>query len=129
MKPHLHAQSSVKRYGGKPTDYFPIHDFLDLSKGAIADNRHRCLTHTSWFLSTVLERVFGATIKNSDGKEVSVRDIGEQHVIEDLGFIPTPQDYIQEMEYKSWMNGFAGGKPPSFNKINEVKRVMRWKTD
>ncbi len=28
------------------------------------------------------EQVFGANITNSDGKKVSVRDIGEQHVVE-----------------------------------------------
>ncbi len=37
------------------------------------------------------EQVFGANITNSDGKKVSVRDIGEQHVVEYYRgkFIPT----------------------------------------
>ena len=58
-KPHIHAVSSAKRYGGSPDDYLDIHQFMDSSKGAIADNRHRALTPHSWFLSVVLERVFG----------------------------------------------------------------------
>ena len=35
----------------------------------------------------MLERFFGATITVSTGRVVPVRLIGEQHVIEDLGFI------------------------------------------
>lgn len=107
----------LKKFGGIPEDYLPIHNLLDSSKGVIADNRHRALTHNAWFLSTILEKVFGVTMTNSDGKVFSVRDIGEQHVIEDLGCIPSGQDYLVEMEYKNWMEG--KGKPPSFNKIKQ----------
>ena len=38
-KPYIHAQSSVRKFGGQPEDYEPIHAFMDCSKGAIADNR------------------------------------------------------------------------------------------
>jgi hypothetical protein len=135
-KPIIHAQSSARKFGGKPEDYEPVHAFMDCSKGAIADNRHRTLTHNSWFLSNVLERVKFAnsgpetadhrfpTIINSDGRVVSVRDIGEQHCLEDFAnkFIPSAQDYLAEMEYKSWMqNGI--GDPPSFAKIAEKRKT------
>jgi hypothetical protein len=124
-KPYVHALNSAKRFGGTPENYIDIHNFLDSSKSAIADNRHRALTHTSWFLSTVLERVFGVTITNSNGKKVSVRDVGEQHILEDFGckFIPTAQDFLQEMEFKDWMQN-GHGHPPSFGKI-EQKRVKK----
>lgn len=131
-KPYIHAKSSAKRYGGKPEDYEPIHAFLDSSKGAIADNRHRALTHNSWFLANILERIKFSnsgpetsdhrfpTIINSDGKQVSVRDIGEQHCLEDFGnkFIPSAQDYLQEIEYQAWMQN-GNSIPPSFVKINK----------
>lgn len=114
MKPWIHAQSSASRFGGKPEDYMPIHEFLDSSKGAIADNRHRALTHTSWFLSVVLPRVFGEVFTNSEGKKLSTRDIGEQHILEDFKgrFIPTPQDYLAGVEFASWMDN-GNGLPPS----------------
>ena len=119
-KPYIHAVSSAKKFGGEPEDYIDIHAFMDSSKGAIGDNRHRSLTHTTWFIMTVLPRVFGETFTNSEGKTISTRDIGEQHVLEDFGgkFIPTAQDYLQEIEFKDWMlNGT--GQPPSFAKLAE----------
>jgi hypothetical protein len=123
-KPYIHAQSSAKRFGGKAEDYLPIHNLMDSSKGAVADNRHRALTHNSWFLSVILEKIFGITITNSDGRVVSVRDIGEQHVLEDFGckFIPTAQDYLAEMEFKDWMQN-GHGTPPSFARIENKRRT------
>ena len=120
-KPIIHAISSSKKFGGRPEDYIEIHNFMDSSKSVISDNRHRALTHNSWFLNSVLEHVFGLTIENSEGKEISVKAIGEQHVLEDYGhnFIPSAQDFLQEIEYKEWMNG--QGVPASRLKV-EAKR-------
>jgi len=130
-KPWIHALSSARKFGGSPECYIEIHNFLDSSKAVIADNRHRALTHNSWFIGTVLERVFGVTFHNSDGKTISTRDIGEQHVFEDLGFIPSGQDYLAELEYKSWMEG--KGRPPSFSKIEAsqkiTKKEIQWDKD
>lgn len=138
-KPWIHSESSARRYGGIPEDYLPIHNLMDSSKSALGDNRHRALTHNAWFVGYVLERVFGSTIENSDGKIVSVRDIGEQHILEDFGnkFIPTAQDYLGEMEFQDWMNNGAGGVPPSYRKIDRkeksrktiTKTVMNWTFD
>ena len=118
-KPYIHALSSAKRWKGKPEDYLEIHQLLDSSKMVIADSRHRALTHNSWFLF-ILEKVFGYNITNSDGVSVSVRDIGEQHILEDFRgrYIPTAQDYLQEMDMRDWMvNG--NGIPPSFARMEE----------
>lgn len=124
-KPWIHAKNSAKKFGGKPSDYMSIHNLMDSSKGAIGDNRHRTLTHNSWFIGAdgPLEKIFGPAIINSDGREVSVRDIGEQHILEDFGmkFIPTAQDYLQEMEIKNWMNNGKEGVPSSFKKIEKTK--------
>lgn len=127
-KPYIHALSSAKRFGGKPEDYLEIHNLLDSSKAAICDNRHRALTHNAWFVGTILERIFGVVLTNSDGKKVSVRDVGEQHVAEDFRgrFIPSAQDYLAEIEFKEWMNNGAG-VPPSFVKI-ERKKITQTKT-
>ncbi len=104
MKPHLHAKNSVKKHGGCIEDYQAIHDFIDSSKIAVPDMRHRSMLHSAWGVYLV-ERVFGILITNSEGKKVSTRDIAEEHVIDDLGFIPTMQDYLQHMTLEPWMGG------------------------
>lgn len=121
-KPYIHAQSAAKRWGGVPEDYLEIEDFMDSSKSVFPDNRHRVLTHNSWFIF-VVERVFGTNIHNSDGNPVSVRDICERHILEDFGgkFIPTPQDYIENMEFIPWMNNGIEGEPPSHRKLQHGK--------
>lgn len=104
MKPHIHARSSAKKFGGSAKDYLDIHQFMDSSKAHIADVRHRAIFHSS-FGCFIVEQVFGITRINSSGKEYSTRDIAEQHIIEDLGKIPSVQDYFQHMEIKQWMGG------------------------
>lgn len=126
-KPMVHAESSARKWGGIAADYMPIHNFMDSSKSAMPDNRHRALTHNSWFIGVggPLELIFGHEITNSDGRRVSVRDIGEQHVLEDFGmkFIPTAQDYLQEVEFKDWMQN-GRGEPPS-NALIAKRRLER----
>lgn len=49
------------------------------------------------------EHFFGKTLTNSDGRVVPVRFIGEQHVIEDCGRIPTVADWLKCIQPESWM--------------------------
>jgi hypothetical protein len=102
--PLKHVQSSAKRFGGKPGDYLPIHNWFDESKAFLADFRHRALRHHSEGIF-LCEEIFGISITNSEGKEVPVRYIGEQHVKEDLGRIPTAQDWLTQIKPERWMYG------------------------
>ncbi len=124
-KPYIHAKSSAKRYGGTPEDYMAIHEFMDNSKGAIADNRHRALTHNSWFIMNIIPKVFGEVHwRGSDGKPFSTRDIAEQHVLEDYNgrFIPSAADFLNLLEWEEWMNNGKGeAVPASYKKIAEKK--------
>ncbi len=104
MKPYLHAKVSVKNWGGVPEDYMPIHDFIDSSKAHFPDMRHRALLHSSFGIY-IAERVFGTNITNSSGRLVSVRDIAERHVLDDMGTIPTVQDYLTGMPMYDWLGG------------------------
>lgn len=97
-----HAQSSAKRFGGKVEDYLPIHQWFDATKAQMADNRHRALRHHAEGIFQCEEK-FGVTICNSDGREVPVRVLGEQHVQEDLGFIPSVVDWLREIKPQPWM--------------------------
>ena len=104
MKPFQHARASVKKYGGKIEDYQEIHDFFDSSKQTLPDMRHRAILHSAFGIF-LLERVFGTTITNSDGKQVCVRDLGEDHVIQDLGFIPTVERWLKHLPKEDLMFG------------------------
>lgn len=108
MKPHVHAKNSVRRWGGKPEDYQAIHDWFDQSKAAMPDMRHRAVLHSAFGIF-LCEKQFGITITNSDGRVVSVRDIGEDHVVEDLGFIPTLERWLQHLPVEEWMLGSYRG--------------------
>lgn len=104
-----HARSSARKWGGEPEDYIAIHEWIDASKAHFGDARHRALRHHTegcW----EAERVFGLTItvkKKRTGVEVRVpvREIAEQHVFEDLGYIPSLADWLKNMELKTWMGG------------------------
>jgi hypothetical protein len=99
-----HAKSSAKRFGGNPEDYLAVHDFLDSSKSAYADFRHRAVLHSTFGIF-ICEKVFGHTITNSAGKQVPVRVIAEQHVKEDHnGIIPTVEQWLHSIKMEPWMN-------------------------
>src|SRR3546814_7832353 len=83
---YFHALSSARRWGGVPGDYIALHQWFDESKKIIADPRHRALRHHAEGIF-LLETIFGVTVRNSDGRQVPVRLIGEAHVTEDLGRI------------------------------------------
>lgn len=104
MKPYNHARNSVKKWKGQVEDYLPIHNFIDSSKAHFADVRHRALLHNSFGIF-LAEQVFGVTITNSDGITISVRDVAEQHVLEDMGRIPCVADYLNNMQLQNWMGG------------------------
>lgn len=122
MKPLYHANASVKRYGGKVEDYLPIHNFFDSSKQCLADVRHRAILHSSFGIF-ILERVFGEYITNSDGKNVCVRDLGEEHVVEDLGTIPSMEKWLRNLPLEDWM--FSATK----QKVKKVKHISFNKVD
>lgn len=104
MKPYMHGKISVKKFGGTIEDYQKIHDFIDSSKAHFPDMRHRAMLHSSFGIY-ITEQVFGIFITNSDKKRVQVRDIAEQHIIDDLGRIPTVQDYLVGMPLYHWLGG------------------------
>jgi hypothetical protein len=97
-----HALSSARRWGGTPEDYLHVHTWFDSSKLILADFRHRALRHHAegiW----LAEQLHGVVITNSVGRQVPVRLIGEQHVLEDLGRIPSFADWVRCIRPEAWM--------------------------
>jgi hypothetical protein len=100
--PLHHAISSQKKYKGEIEDYLLIHNWFDETKMHYPDMRHRALRHHSEGIFWC-EQQFGTYITNSEGRMVPVRIIGEQHIMEDLGWIPTIKDYLDNMGVQGWM--------------------------
>ena len=49
------------------------------------------------------ETIFGPTITLSSGRVIPTRWVGEQHVTEDLGFIPSFADWVKCIRPEPWM--------------------------
>lgn len=104
-----HAKSAAAKWGGTPEDYYAIECFIDGSKESMGDVRHRALYHHTMGVF-LCERIFGTTItvakKNGHGTvEVPVREIAEQHIVEDLGYIPSPSEWLKLLPIQGWMGG------------------------
>lgn len=108
MNPFHHALSSAARYGGVAEDYLTLHQWFDESKAFFPDFRHRALRHHAEGIF-LAERIFGVTLTNQAGRRIPVRFLGEQHVKEDLGRIPTVQDWLSCLKPEPWM--LRAGKP------------------
>lgn len=102
MHPLDHCAISATKFGGRVEDYLVVHNWFDESKMLLGDLRHRALRHHTEGIF-LCEKLLGITITNSDGKRVPVRYIGEQHVKDDLGFIPTAADWLSNIKIQSWM--------------------------
>jgi hypothetical protein len=101
---YVHAERSVKKWGGASEDYLRIHRWLDQCKAHLADNRHRAVLHNAWGIHLAID-VFGDFITNSANRRVFVKEIGEQHVVEDLGFIPCLSECLAGLRLEAWMGG------------------------
>jgi hypothetical protein len=100
--PYHHALSSQKRWGGSLDDTMAIHEWFDASKLILADFRHRALRHHAEGIF-MAETIFGQTLTLSSGRIIPTRWIGEQHVREDLGRIPSFADWARAIRPEPWM--------------------------
>jgi hypothetical protein len=123
-----HAVSSSRRFGGEPDEYLELHSFMDSSKSAWGDQRHRAVLHHSFGIY-LTEQLFGLREEvkllraildrlprwllavGRGGGGAGAPPPAEQHVIEDCGFIPTLPDYLGEMPRQKWM--YRGASPIS----------------
>jgi hypothetical protein len=114
-----HARSSAARWGGTAEEYLPFHAWFDESRNQFNDVRHRALRHHSLGIQQLVEK-FGMFFTNSVGKTVPVQHIGEQHVTEDLGHIPTFADWMRGMRLERWMSEVGRYEPGQ-----RIKRTIK----
>lgn len=97
-----HAESSARKFGGSPKDYLPIHCWFDATKAHLPLPGHRALRHHAEGLFEA-ERIFGIALTNSQGRQIPIRFIGEQHIKEDCRRIPTIADWLRNLPIEPWM--------------------------
>lgn len=53
-----------------------------------------------------IDRATGTQLCNSEREYYCVRNVAEQHILEDyrMKFIPTLQDWVEQLPYQPWMN-------------------------
>ena len=104
-----HAQSSVKKYGGRVETFLPIHELLDSSRTVFGDVRHRALTHHTYFVQFI-PKILGydtVTVRRKGVRvKISVLAIAEDHIREDFeGVIPSASDFLGAVNFSDWMDG------------------------
>lgn len=98
MTPFLHAAHTAHRWGGTPADFMAVHVWIDQSKGAWADPRHRAFLHHREG-ADLCARVVATTPSGTRG----VRDVAEDHIREDLGFLPAVSEWFSNLRPARWM--------------------------
>jgi hypothetical protein len=98
----LHNRSSEKGENFSLGGEIASVQIIDQSKEITADFRHRALRHHAEGIF-MAESIFGATLTLSTGRVIPTRWVGEQHVKEDLGFIPSFADWVKAIRPEPWM--------------------------
>lgn len=96
-----HAISSANAFGGEPSDYFEIHRWMDRGRRGTDKLLHRMLAHHTQGIDDAVA-LFGDTLTNSQGRPVPISLIAKQHVIEDLGFVPVLEHYMELLHCPRW---------------------------
>jgi hypothetical protein len=86
MRPYQHARASAARSGRPWIEDLAIHEFIDSSKAAFPDLRHRMILHSVDLGGELASLAFPT---RSD-----VREIVRQHIIEDVGHGRTLSDWL-----------------------------------
>ncbi len=118
-----HAVSAARKWGGDPADYIEIEEFIDSSKVSMGDVRHRALYHHTegvWLCQKIFGRIITVEKKNGHGTvDVPVRLVAERHIMEDLGWLPSPADYLTRIVTKQndWMSGGVRKELGNFEQV------------
>jgi hypothetical protein len=87
MRPWQHAKSSASGTMRHWRDDLPIHEFLDLTKAAHPDLRHRLVLHNADLGPFLAEQAFSG---RADARAIALR-----HVDEDMGGRPSLADWLR----------------------------------
>lgn len=97
MRPYIHARVSARKTGRDWQDDLRVHEFIDSSKVAVPDLRHRLALHSVDFGAKVAARAF------PDLEHIG--DLVRCHVREDLG---------EERTLSGWLRHLDAARLPRF---------------
>jgi hypothetical protein len=93
--PYHHACSSAHQFGGCADDYLFLHQFFDQTKACVPSSLHRLLLHNHFGIDLCCQ-IHGEQFQRaSDRVAIQTRQIAEQHISEDFGFLPTLEDCLR----------------------------------
>ena len=96
-----HAVSSANAFGGQPADYYELHRWLDRGRRGTDRLLHRMLAHHTQGIDDAVA-LFGDVITSSAGRKVPTSLLAHQHIIEDLGFVPVLEHYMELLQCPRW---------------------------
>lgn len=96
-----HAISSANAFGGNPEDYYALHRWMDRGRRGTDRLLHRMLAHHTQGIDDAIA-IFGDAITNSTGRKVPTSLLTRQHIIEDLGFVPVLEHYMELLHCPRW---------------------------
>jgi hypothetical protein len=96
-----HSISSANAFGGCPSDYYELHRWMDRGRQGTDSLLHRMLAHHTQGIQDAVY-LFGDTLENSNGRQVPTSLLAQQHIKEDLGFIPTLDHYLELLRCPRW---------------------------
>ena len=113
MRPWQHAKSSARKERDWLAD-LPIHEFMDSTKAACPDLRHRMILHNADLGPELAARAFPG---RSDARAVALR-----HVAEDLGCTPTLAEWLAECDLTRLPRPLSRRLP---SPLSSCRRVLR----
>jgi hypothetical protein len=87
MRPYIHAKSSAGLDGRPWIEDLAIHEFIDSSKVAFSEMRHRLILHSGDFGAALTSMAFP--------DRMDAVAITHRHIKEDLGWVPDLKDWLK----------------------------------
>jgi hypothetical protein len=125
-----HALSSVRRFGGQVEDYLELHSWFDRSKATSVSPLHRMVLHHTEGVRLAVRHFGVAPPRASDGVIMPIEALGNQHVEEDLGWVPSLADWRyggSALARLAWDADFVRRRVGGT--ITDYDRIIRWLDD
>ena len=121
MRPYHHARASAARSGNDWREDLKIHEFIDSSKTAFPDLRHRMILHSTDLGGELAARAFP--------DRLDARELVKNHIIEDLGQVRTIHDWLSHCRTQQLPRPHPGSLPVNEEVLLEAERARQTLAD